>query len=646
MRTFLQAILFTLLSLSAVFAQTASILSKAVPFPTITSEHFSAGGARIKSGSYPKQPLSPQISVSGAVDIGIAGKWPIQSNKGGLHNLQIDPSNTSKIHVVIMQDLDVNEDTIATDYFVNRNAYYLYSGDGGATWSAPKAISTGRTGYPVMIMMERNGVYVPVIAAHTQNEAGDVTSSLYLEQGAPGDGNFKEILTDFTNYSGDTRQIIWPSIALASDGSKVYIIASSFRTSATDPYDFLQFGYFTLDAQKTDAVWSGWKQGPAAGTEDALAIGGLYRIVTTPSGKIGIVWKNTNYDAGILNMFYSESNDGGSIWSVPKSFFEAIPAPSTGSYEAQSGFDLFYDNDVPVVVFGAYATDLAGSYFPASGSIWFWRGDMSFAAQVLSRNTEGFNLEDFPPAIQMDELSFWDNNTGINPTGPNVDNPTVGIMTGDPKKFTIFFDAWIQDDIATLEIPDEQYTALPFSSIYKVWTLDGGSTWKGPQAVRANDISAPQENHLDYREAQVSTYNSPITGGVRFNMLLSVDSSAGLWQVGGYPNFSDVHYFYQTEEFSRAKQTSTPTFSLEQNYPNPVVSGKRTIVPLSLAGTEYVTLTVTDVMGREIANVFSGQLAAGSHELTISTQAFAAGVYQYVVRTSDATLARAFTVTK
>ncbi len=76
-------------------------------------------------------------------------------------------------------------------------------------------------------------------------------------------------------------------------------------------------------------------------------------------------------------------------------------------------------------------------------------------------------------------------------------------------------------------------------------------------------------------------------------------------------------------------QTETPTLSAA--YPNPF-SG-RTMLGFSLPERDRVTLSVYDVLGREVARLVDGEHEAGQHEAVFAGSALASGVYviQFVV---------------
>jgi hypothetical protein len=73
--------------------------------------------------------------------------------------------------------------------------------------------------------------------------------------------------------------------------------------------------------------------------------------------------------------------------------------------------------------------------------------------------------------------------------------------------------------------------------------------------------------------------------------------------------------------------TIPDVFALEQNYPNPF--NPSTMIKFSLAADSRVSLTVFDILGKEVANLISGNLAAGFHEINFNASNINSGVYFY-----------------
>lgn len=74
-------------------------------------------------------------------------------------------------------------------------------------------------------------------------------------------------------------------------------------------------------------------------------------------------------------------------------------------------------------------------------------------------------------------------------------------------------------------------------------------------------------------------------------------------------------------------------FSLHQNYPNPF--NPNTTIKFDLTKSDYVTLKVFDISGREVANLVGENLKAGSYQVPFNAGELSSGVYFYQLRTSS-----------
>jgi hypothetical protein len=68
-------------------------------------------------------------------------------------------------------------------------------------------------------------------------------------------------------------------------------------------------------------------------------------------------------------------------------------------------------------------------------------------------------------------------------------------------------------------------------------------------------------------------------------------------------------------------------FTLNQNYPNPF--NPATKIDFSLSKRGYVKLAVYDLLGREIANLYTGLLNVGYHSFNFDASGISSGVYFY-----------------
>jgi hypothetical protein len=87
------------------------------------------------------------------------------------------------------------------------------------------------------------------------------------------------------------------------------------------------------------------------------------------------------------------------------------------------------------------------------------------------------------------------------------------------------------------------------------------------------------------------------------------------------------------------------TFELRQNYPNPF--NPATNIEFVLGRTQLVRLAVYDVMGREVAVLFNGQVEAGKvYQLSFDGATQASGIYFYRLESAERTQIRKMLLSK
>ena len=74
-------------------------------------------------------------------------------------------------------------------------------------------------------------------------------------------------------------------------------------------------------------------------------------------------------------------------------------------------------------------------------------------------------------------------------------------------------------------------------------------------------------------------------------------------------------------------------FRLEQNYPNPF--NPVTTIQFTIGKSDFVSLKVFDLTGREVATLVNDEKLPGTYRLAWDAGSFASGVYFYRLQTSD-----------
>jgi hypothetical protein len=87
----------------------------------------------------------------------------------------------------------------------------------------------------------------------------------------------------------------------------------------------------------------------------------------------------------------------------------------------------------------------------------------------------------------------------------------------------------------------------------------------------------------------------------------------------------------KTEAVTGVEDVSLPAeFFLSQNYPNPF--NPTTRISYRVARNSHVTLSVHDMLGREVAVLVNGEKPAGSHNVQFNASGLPSGTYVYRLR--------------
>ncbi|MFH0735674.1 MAG: T9SS type A sorting domain-containing protein [bacterium] len=140
------------------------------------------------------------------------------------------------------------------------------------------------------------------------------------------------------------------------------------------------------------------------------------------------------------------------------------------------------------------------------------------------------------------------------------------------------------------------------------------------------------QNWLEYRydnyeNCNYATYSIKIGYGSHvkdrtFNLLYNNGSSS--LSLDG----ARVQVIYSTlTDVNESEISVVDKFSLSQNYPNPF--NPNTTISFSLPKQEFVTLKIYDILGKEIATLFSEELKAGTYQKDWQPKGLSSGIYFY-----------------
>jgi len=141
-------------------------------------------------------------------------------------------------------------------------------------------------------------------------------------------------------------------------------------------------------------------------------------------------------------------------------------------------------------------------------------------------------------------------------------------------------------------------------------------------------------------------------GGVTSNGSFHIMSTLGPTLMGTTSNASNtIHagFWFQTIDiFTSIEQIPSETtpeeFRLEQNYPNPF--NPKTTIEFTLPNQSVVSLTLYDILGREIEVLLDDELKSGVYKVTYQADDLPSGIYFYRIQADGFIKAKKLTLLK
>lgn len=143
------------------------------------------------------------------------------------------------------------------------------------------------------------------------------------------------------------------------------------------------------------------------------------------------------------------------------------------------------------------------------------------------------------------------------------------------------------------------------------------------------------ESHVDFEG---------VVEGVNADRVLFFNSGRPNWDSSGEGSLY-VNSLTITEGESTSINDEVATrFSLNQNYPNPF--NPTTNISFTLNEAQHVSLTVYDMLGRQVRVLENGVMAAGEHTVHFDASNLNSGIYLYRLSTQHGTVTRNMTLLK
>ncbi len=216
---------------------------------------------------------------------------------------------------------------------------------------------------------------------------------------------------------------------------------------------------------------------------------------------------------------------------------------------------------------------------------------------------------------------------GSNGIYRTTDDGTTWTLTGFPQSYRIY---------TLCEAPNNYIYAGTGEFMHGIFrSTDDGLTW----------TNVYQSDTIQFNNS--IAYDGNIYVGGLFNGVFRSTDNGNSWTVitngfqsligfslcgfGGYIFAGTGAGLYRSSNAVSAvnedKNIAPNNFSLEQNYPDPF--NPSTKIKYSIPNSEFVSLKVYDVLGKEVATLVNQQNGAGIHEVNFNASKLASGIYFY-----------------
>lgn len=268
--------------------------------------------------------------------------------------------------------------------------------------------------------------------------------------------------------------------------------------------------------------------------------------------------------------------------------------------------------------------------------------EVSTIPELAKRYPEtAFTFGDSPTTIEKNPVFLITPDTAYN-TGQATLAPVLEFVHYRPHEVVIVFPATYGDGFSqqiekfdTTFNSSGQVVSTDYSTSNEVTTADGYGILK-LSGHQFNCIRVKKEhNGYGDKEYIYLTHEGAtvLVGGVS---LSSPDTGfvTGFGQVLLPSSVADA----------RDKNELSFSFKLEQNFPNPF--NPTTKIFYTITKSEFISLKVYDILGKEITTLVNEQKSAGDYEIDFDAKNLASGTYFYKLQSSDNLLVRKMVVLK
>jgi len=623
--TFLAGIIIS----AALFAQVNSSQSYTKNLLQAVNDKVTMSGEEVLSHLMvnPNPTTSPNAKLTSANEVVIGTTtYDLQSNAAVQNRIVHHDDGTMSAGWTTSQELNASWSDRGTGY----NFF------DGTNWGAQPStrLESSRGGWPSIIAMGSGKE--ASITHNTDNAHINMT-----HRSTTGTGSWTELnISSMNDSTGIYRDMIWNRSAVGGlNKETIHMIAVTASSNfAGAPFNGLDGALVYYRSQDEGVSWDIQDmQLPGMDTSMFAGMSGDVYTVTAQGETVVVGYFNDWGDSFIV-----KSTDNGTTWE--KTTFLDFPVDK---YAMDDGLDLdgdgIYDQVYSTDNYGAIVLDANGEAHVFYGIMMYLDDDLTDASSSWFPGINGIAYwnesmgEDVTPAtVHAGDSSLWysdmmNDNWIVQAPDLNGDGIVGGVdSTGG---YALYYASRASMPNAGISANGEIYLSFSgytetadngsqvFRHIYITKSSDGGSTWKTPVDV------TPNVSWIGMKECVFGSMVPTVDDKIR--IVFQMDNEPGLIVRGDEDlvEFNDIVYieidtlglFGSSVSVNDIKNTTQFTI-----YPNP--ANDYTSIAISVDKTEKVTLTIVDLLGKEISKeekvLFSGK---STERLDVSN--FQNGVY-------------------
>ena len=608
--TFLAGIIIS----AALFAQVNSSQSYTKNLLQAVNDKVTMSGEEVLSHLMvnPNPTTSPNAKLTSANEVVIGTTtYDLQSNAAVQNRIVHHDDGTMSAGWTTSQELNASWSDRGTGY----NFF------DGTNWGAQPStrLESSRGGWPSIIAMGSGKE--ASITHNTDNAHINMT-----HRSTTGTGSWTEQnISSMNDSTGIYRDMIWNRSAVGGlNKETIHMIAVTASSNfAGAPFNGLDGALVYYRSQDEGVSWDIQDmQLPGMDTSMFAGMSGDVYTVTAQGETVVVGYFNDWGDSFIV-----KSTDNGTTWE--KTTFLDFPVDK---YAMDDGLDLdgdgIYDQVYSTDNYGAIVLDANGEAHVFYGIMMYLDDDLTDASSSWFPGINGIAYwnesmgEDVTPAtVHAGDSSLWysdmmNDNWIVQAPDLNGDGIVGGVDSAGG--YALYYASRASMPNAGISANGEIYLSFSgytetadngsqvFRHIYITKSSDGGSTWKTPVDV------TPNVSWIGMKECVFGSMVPTVDDKIR--IVFQMDNEPGLIVRGDEDlvEFNDIVYieidtlglFGSSVSVNDIKNTTQFTI-----YPNP--ANDYTSIAISVDKTEKVTLTIVDLLGKEISKeekvLFSGK---------------------------------------